>query len=133
MFVVVTLFACWLGWNARLVRQRQAILRELADEQRVRSDVLEKGRMRDPILMRYPTLLNRYDAAELKALPKRPQGISLVRRLLGDEPRTFIQRNNQADALRTQALFPEARIYYYVRNLGEPPFGSIIDAANGRP
>jgi hypothetical protein len=32
MFVVVTVFAVWLGWELKFIRERQACLRRLADD-----------------------------------------------------------------------------------------------------
>lgn len=69
LFVLVTVVACWLGWNLRIVRERKAVLAELVEAQKHYS---------------YKTTAHYVPAADDDLETGGDMRISLVRRLMGD-------------------------------------------------
>jgi hypothetical protein len=109
MFVAFTVVAMWLGWNVHAVRQRQAKLAELqADIFRV---VVSTRAEHDAL---YPNISN-----------EPMLQVSIVRRLLGDEPVYWINflplwGVSDAEFDATADLFPEARVEAMWRADREP-------------
>jgi hypothetical protein len=127
LFVVVTVIACWLGWNVHVVRQRQAVWREIVAEDEARNKVLQR-------IPRWGGFTGwRTETVQKGSLT--PAQIPIVRRLLGDQPRTDIMRSREADARRTMQFFPEATITYYSGPIGSPPWLDAIieEAFRGTP
>jgi hypothetical protein len=97
MFVLVTAFAAWLGWELKFIRDREAFLswrdRKCEVEQR------EHPGLDGPVA--------------LWVRPK-PATIRIWRTWLGDEPAEFVVLPHAAsivDQERAKALFPEALVY----------------------
>lgn len=80
LFVVVTVFACWLGWQIHLVQSRRAFHGEAHCFQTSNIDI-------------YPP----------------PPGIPFYRRWLGDKEIQRIDLVHESQQERAKALFPEAR------------------------
>ena len=78
MFVVVTLIACWLGWNLKVVQQRRSFIAT------IRTMSFKGGRP--------------YDSS---------QRVPWIRRLMGDSDFDEIWINAE-DEPRARKLFPEA-------------------------
>ena len=97
MFVVVTIFGIWLGWQVKIVRERRAILAEI---QRI-----DEGELNETYL---PLTLDGYDDDSGYYEYTR---VSLVRRLLGDDSYVTIKLPTSIDSQwidRVEAAFPEA-------------------------
>ena len=96
LFVVVTLLACWLGWELRIVRERQAMLRWVEEH---RGSVDEFDQPGTGMGLRLQTNRRKFPA---------------MRRLFGDAPIAFLLfyepegRAEQKDVDRISAMFPEA-------------------------
>jgi hypothetical protein len=120
LFVVVTVFACWLGWNVCVVRNRQSLCREIVAEHKARDGMMlnfQHGRM---FVWREEHLQHR---------PKTVPELSRIRRWLGDRTYVWpILRNTESDALITMAAFPEADIWYYA---GPWPRHGYVDMVEG--
>jgi len=98
MFVVLTIFACWLGWELRIVRQRQAMLRW----------VEEHGGHIDT----YDAPVHWVDMTDPEIQAMR-RTFPAARRLFGDQPIALVlfEEGGQADDEdidRIVAIFPEA-------------------------
>jgi hypothetical protein len=92
LFVVVTVIACWLGWNLHVVEERK-LLRSWI--QKNRGHVLPAADW-----MRYRPL-------------NEPITIPLIRQWFGDEPIYSVSLpygSSQFDLDRTRAAFSEARV-----------------------
>jgi hypothetical protein len=79
LFMVVTVFGCWLGWQVSIVRERKSLLRSL--ESRASDSY-------DPytLIFTYPRSVDGSRLrSKIKWLPKEGS-IPWFRRLLGDEP-----------------------------------------------
>ncbi|HUE70754.1 MAG TPA: Hint domain-containing protein [Pirellulaceae bacterium] len=127
MFVVVTLLCCYLAWETSIVRQRQAMRRELSGKPYVQVTTAEA----------WLQLLS-----PGRETPKMAT-ISRVRRWLGDEPIQQISyargyhhlTEEQIDRLKR--VFPEANVSEYEALL-EPchpgcfPRGTLIETPQGR-
>ena len=98
MFVVVTIFGVWLGWNLKIVLERKAVLRELADlDLEVPPVALDSLIEISPFLAR---LLPRLD-------------VGFARRLFGDEPyyEIFLPEEMPPQLIeRVERAFPETRL-----------------------
>jgi hypothetical protein len=98
LFIVVTLFACWLGWNLNKVRQREQVLRQ--------KNITSAG----------------MDWATKQPRQTPPQHFPFSWRLLGEQPLHILGVHGglSPDELkRLQALFPEAEIHVYARTSPE--------------
>src|SRR4249919_3316018 len=73
MFVVVTIFGVWLGWQLNIVRERKAILVEMEQTHRV----VYQGVESKAASYQYQAPLSEEDVKHIR--------ISPLRRLLGDE------------------------------------------------
>ncbi len=95
LFVLTAIFAVWLGWQMKFVRDRQAMLTAL-DEKYKRS----------------PNWIDN----EVNRLP-------LIRRLLGDRSILFIfyqTEHRELDLADVEAMFPEAGVFDFNVAWGEP-------------
>jgi hypothetical protein len=97
MFVIVTLFACWIGWQTTIVRERKAVLKE----------------MRGNPSFHVTTVAERLDwaVAPNTPLPK----VSIVRSWLGDEPVFSLSILGHAEGsesvlTRFKNAFPESEV-----------------------
>jgi hypothetical protein len=95
MFVVVTVFAVWLGWELKFIRDRRAFLAAMDD--------LRTSETQDAIGM--------FISGTWLTTP----GTSLPfwRRWLGDEPQTIIilpRTSSEGDRETAVRLFPEAQV-----------------------
>jgi hypothetical protein len=99
MFVVVTLFGCWLGWNLHLVREREKLLNMFAADDKM----IVFTRSRFPFALPPPGI---------EAKPSMP----LAWRILGAEPIFQIScplEERMTDKFgRVESLFPEALIFW---------------------
>ena len=87
MLVVVTIFALWLGWEVRFIRERQAFLQWIKSQEPTGGFVIRSS----------------WSGA--------PAPIPFWRRWLGDEPENLIELpagSMPADRDQAKALFPEA-------------------------
>jgi hypothetical protein len=125
LFVLVTVLACWLGWNVHIVRQRQAHLAEIAAEREARDKIwFEK-------LAGYGGSVSE-DHKTVQRGPATPAKLPLIRRLLGDVARSRFERNREVDARLTMQFFPEATITYYVGTSGPEWVRAEVDRMYGR-
>jgi hypothetical protein len=108
LFVVVAVFACWLGWNVNVVRERQAVWREIVAEKETRDRGLLELFSHWGGAIPFPYFKTIQEGSSTAAR------LSFIRRLLGDEPHTDIKRSREEDARRTMRYFPEATITSYV-------------------
>lgn len=101
LFVVMTVGCVWLGWEARIVRERKAVLRDLRNVV-----VLFASTQRYQPLTEAIQLGSQIDYGYLR--------ISLTRRLLGDEPyvEIYLLETTPPELVeRTEHAFPEAKLY----------------------
>lgn len=97
LFVVVTVLACWLGWNLNIMRQRNQAMARIVSEngQVITYDEFEKM---------VPAVRGKISTRQL------PIGL----RLLGTNPVAFINVPGESftehEADRIDRLFPEARV-----------------------
>ena len=97
LFVAVTLFACWLGWQMKFIRDRKEM------RQWIVAQGGHTGNFGDPFA---DDLFN--EESEEIAPP-----IPWLRQILGDEGIGYIElprKSSSADRNRIAALFPEANI-----------------------
>ena len=98
MFVVVTLFAVWLGWELKFIRDRRGFLTAM-DELREAEFQNAKG----------------FFLSGGIATPAIPDAtIPFWRRWLGDEPQSLLflpRTSSAADRDTAERLFPEERVY----------------------
>ncbi len=121
LFVVVTVVACWLGWNVHQVQKRKALFQEFVAEHQARLRVFKKvGDWGGSVSWHSETI---------QQAPATPTPIPLIQRLLGDEAHTIIHRSREADARRTMRYFPEATIIYYTGPSGPAWVRAIIEEA----
>jgi len=100
LFVVVAVVCVLLGWQTHVVQHRQAMLMQI---------VTSGGYVGGPG--------NGFDAYTLaRRLPISPDGVGMLRRLMGDRRVRCIdfQRDLTAQDLRAIAAFPEALVQYRV-------------------
>lgn len=128
MFVVMTVFCCWLGWEMSIVRQRQTVLKELRlnpDYRLTLAADWEKGQMPGiwpdiPPVARIPTL----------------------RTWLGDQAvqelwYPHFQTESQPEVRRLARIFPEARLIQSQEQHLEPchpgcfPRGTLVETLSG--
>jgi hypothetical protein len=107
LFVVVTVAACWLGWNVHVVKQRQVAWAEIIAERDARDKIWSEklAAYSEQIGLKYITI---------QQSPVKPVTLPLIRRLLGDVTYDRFERNREEDAHRSARLFPEAKILYYI-------------------
>ena len=104
LFVVVTVFCVWLGWNLPIVRQREQVLVSLRSEHRI----LVEGE--------YANVVNVMDAPWVfkKGLLSPSSSLPVSWRLLGVKPIAmtiyvpFGELNSEGQRIR--ALFPESQV-----------------------
>jgi hypothetical protein len=96
MFVVVTVFACWLGYYGNWHRQRQSALRSIGDHGA------------EGLLPYLPRTLDTPTALpwSLKLWGERPVEFLWMHKLDSEDERAYLQR-----AEELHKLFPEARIF----------------------
>jgi hypothetical protein len=98
MFVVVTLFALWLGWELKFIRDRRSFLKSM-DEMRE----AEMAQTANGLTVAFIGTIVRIS----------DRGIPFWRRWLGDEAQalmTLPQSSTDADMENAKRLFPEATI-----------------------
>jgi hypothetical protein len=111
MFVAFTVVAVWLGWNLRIVREREATLRLLREADFAYSELQDtpRGAQLEVARQRELTQLRRrpYDEFPPTASPQ----LSMLRRWLGDRPVRLIIYQPGTGLVDVQSLFPEAMVY----------------------
>ena len=128
LFVVVTGFAVWLGWNAQIVRERKAVLREIEavslpqDFAFTSLEAVEKIPV--PVVLYQPT--NKESGITYYKPPFMPGyvRVSYIRRLFGDESGIKVLVPNSLDAElaeRLEKAFPEAQLLAIVKKNGSMP------------
>jgi hypothetical protein len=98
MFVVVTVFAVWLGWELKFIRDRRAFLAAMDD---LRTTEIQNSKL--------PILSSAYVTGIILDAP-----IPFWRRWLGDEPQTMIilpRTSSASDRETAERLFPEAEVH----------------------
>jgi hypothetical protein len=111
LFIVVTIFGIWFGWNLKTVRERKAVL--VALRAACGSSLDFKCDSLESIERDYPTSdLRRYSYARASA----------VRRILGDESFCHVELPqslflNRRLVERVENAFPEARLKMVVRGI----------------
>jgi Tol biopolymer transport system component len=120
MFVVVTIVACWMGWNLSIVRQRQSLSKEIIAEAQTRMRIMSDFHYGGAFIWEEKHL------RRTKSIPK----LTLLRRWLGDEDHSAwpILRSTEQDALRTAAIFPEADVRYYDGPRSSDPYSDMVEA-----
>lgn len=107
MFVVVTIFGVWLGWQHQIVRERKAILAELENSERLKRRYFYYGL---ETLEAQPNSKSRIKDI-CRVVDYEYARISRVRRFLGDESCLMISFRAMPDAKLTERIelaFPEA-------------------------
>ena len=98
LFVVVTLFGVWLGWQRHIVQERKALIAELDQiDPEFHHETLESLEKRT----------GRIDTFDYARIP-------IVRKWLGDETVLRVWLPNAANedlAYRAERAFPEAKIF----------------------
>jgi hypothetical protein len=120
LFIVVTVLCCYLAWETSVVRQRQAVLKELR----------AKGRVQIVTAQR----------AQLSLPNSRVAQVSLVRRLLRDEAIQGIwfgwyPAAPQEERERLAKVFPEATFHEILPEPCHPgcfPAGTMVETLSGR-
>lgn len=128
MLLLMAVVGVGLGWELSFIRARNAMRRDIKDEFVRRRMIMDRmGPWGGADILQAESINT--------ATSSSPQ-IPAWRRLLGDEPLAMALRNNEADARRTLALFPEATIMYYVGCPAladaRPDRARMIDKAFGR-
>ena len=118
MFVVVTLLSCWLGWNARIVQQREIMRalerREMASKVIWRMKFVEAiPQGSDPQRMAGRRFL--VNVKEHATQPVVSSRLSLIRRWLGDRPVVMVLVKNKSDHDQVIELFPESAVFLMPR------------------
>jgi hypothetical protein len=101
--MVVTVFACWLGWELKFIRERQAFLRWVAEAQ---------SESKPP----YHRTVSHEVNTDGSVIP-------IWRRWLGDEPVLVINlphTDKEGVLEEVSALFPEAKMGYPVYSYHGP-------------
>lgn len=106
MFVVVTVFGSWLGWQIYLIRNREMFLE--AWRQRRKSESALALRYMDDVIV-YST------SKTIQSAPSAKPTVPLFRQWLGDRPMADIEVDHQDDAANAVRWFPESRIRLYTR------------------
>jgi len=93
LFIATALFACWLGWVAHQVREREKFAQFLEDSPEHQDSTM----------------------AIMAVLGSQAENIPIVWRWLGAKPVLSILRTNvtETDYRRAQQLFPEAIVEFY--------------------
>lgn len=127
MFVLVTVFCCWLGWESSVVRKRQAVLKEF------RGKSAYQITMADEWVKRFPAGSPQAGVARI------PQ----IRVWLGDQAiqeisyRSYSADFSAQDLARLQKTFPEATAHELPEELQIPchpgcfPRGTLVDTPSG--
>jgi hypothetical protein len=92
LFVVVTVLACWLGWQVNVVAQRRTAIRAAQP---------------DAALFVFDD--SSLPSATVAYFGNRP-GIPLVRRWMGDSRVVFVAAYREQDVPEFERLFPEAEV-----------------------
>jgi hypothetical protein len=123
MFIVVTVFACWFGWQTKIVRDRKAALTEARKNPSFHVTTVADWLQWAPVAVQAPET----------------PSVSFVRRWLGDEPIYSISILGHVDGSeaaldRFKNVFPEAQV---VERHAEPchpgcfPHGTLIATPTG--
>jgi hypothetical protein len=114
LFVVVTVFGCWLGWNINILRQR-AQMRERIDANRSEAN---------PVRFVSTDEFNKWNPGEQWEVSQR---LPLTLRLLGAEPVALIylpeEHFSQSEIEQVERLFPEALVIPWDRKTWEAAMG----------
>lgn len=124
MFVIVTVFACWIGWQTSIVRERKAALREARTTLQINVTTVADWMKFGP---------------GIRPQSSRPSQVSFVRRWLGDEAIHSISimehmDGSDAAASRFKKVFPEAEVYTVPAVPCHPgcfPRGTLIATPDG--
>ena len=125
LFVVMTVVCCWLGWELSVVRQRQALRKEL--EGKLHFQFLDA----EDYVKQYPP----------GQLPPKVAHIPLTRTLLGDRAiqsvnyEGWMQGFDEEDVKRLKKVFPEAElreVHPIPCHPGCFPGGTEVDTPQGR-
>jgi len=104
LFIVVTVFCCWLGWQANIVRERKLLLQSLIDDSRLSFDPLHTsfGPGNTAIEFEGSITFNR-----------NPPSVPWGRRMLGDNAVAILGLPSEMDkheVARFKSTFPEATL-----------------------
>ena len=125
LLIVITLLACWLGWESSIVRRRQAVMKEFEAKEAFRVFTA------DAWVGRYPP------GAKLPPVATVP----LVRRLLGDKAIQEVSYTAwyggfaEADLEKLKQTFPEAEFHEVHPEPCHPgcfPAGTLVDCPQSR-
>jgi hypothetical protein len=104
LFVVLTIFACWLGWNLNIVRQREQLLASLKDDGWA---MLVKGPKKVSV--------NANGRRHFVRMPIESGTLPMSWRLLGAKPIgmtiNLLNRTPDDEVQRVKSLFPETQVY----------------------
>jgi hypothetical protein len=109
MFVVVTVFAIWLGWELSYIRERKDAIARLGEPECL--FIASTGELRN---------MNPGNEALIATIP-------IWRRWLGDEPMAQVCLDAAQDSSLVEKLvelFPEADLYGMTRS--EPPENGVV-------
>jgi hypothetical protein len=107
MFVMVTVFGCWLGWNLNAVQARKRLIRWAENKGATFNELTAENRL--------SPFEKRGEFAPLTGRPPQASGVSWLRRsLLADQPVETIWIpgvwRNEIEARQISEAFPEAEI-----------------------
>ena len=103
LFLVVTVFCLWLGWQASVVRERKSLLRSLENDPHLLFDPLHTSFGPGKMVLTFGTLTNHRDGPY----------VPWFRRMLGDDNVTSLglpSEMTEEDLRRFKIAFPEAVI-----------------------
>jgi hypothetical protein len=124
MFVVVTVICCWLGWQASIVRQRHAALKEIEES---------------PVFEAIETARWQHFPPPGQAAPPRAS-VPMLRRWIGDVAiqeiwcYPWMQTYSEADRERFARIFPEATFHESHPEPCHPgcfPSGTLVETPQG--
>jgi len=109
LFVVVTVFAVWLGWNVNIVQQRRAARtrskpHSIGVVEWAHATTAQDREYIDPRI----AAIAKSKGCRKRADPTAGPHIAAIRRWLGDEPIGLVAVWNESDFPSVSALFPEA-------------------------
>lgn len=115
VFVVVTVFGCWLGWQIHVVNKRIEVLSGVNSRVKPHLDFVHS------IPLTGYTVPWRSEFVQARA--PMSATVPIVRKWLGDKPRSSITAASLEDAELAKAWFPESTISYCLDPAGQFPPG----------
>ena len=120
LFLVVTVFGIWLGWQVNIVRRRRA----MAESIHSRGGLIYQSPS-DPCAKNWPEPhASAYRKSVLITGAAEPEFIPPWRRWLGDEPIAYVRlpkQTTQVDLDAIAAVFPNAEIFGRVQDTAPVP------------